>query len=82
MEEYYRFIGLFLILIGWIYTTYRAIVGLKKPMHLPFSILYGLGSFLLFLHSLVLNDLVFMVLNFFATLMPIINIFLLFSRKN
>ncbi len=81
MSDIYGLIGILLILGGWAYETLIALKAGKTSIPLAFSILYGAGSLLLFVHSLLLNDLVFMVLNVFATLIPLVNIVLAVKNK-
>ncbi|MBI5159540.1 hypothetical protein HY992_05460 [Candidatus Micrarchaeota archaeon] len=49
---------------------------------LSFAALYGIGSLLLTVHSISIQDTVFMLLNAFATLIAIVNVyFILFPAK-
>ncbi len=81
MSDIYGLVGLVLILIGWVYELAKALKAGKPHIPLGFSLLYGAGSLLLFVHSWLLNDLVFMILNAGATIIPVINIFLIFRSK-
>ncbi len=77
----YGLIGLFLILIGWIYETGVAIKNKKTNLPITFAILYGVGSALLAIHSLILNDMVFLTLNGTAAGIAIINAALSFKKS-
>lgn len=74
MSDIYGLIGLILILAGWVYETFLVLRKIKMPLPLGFAALYGIGSLLLAIHSWMLNDLVFLILNIAATLIAIINI--------
>jgi len=82
MSNIFGLAGLVLILIGWIYETAVALKTRKVPLPLGFAVLYGAGSLLLTIHSWILNDLVFIILNLVATLIAIINILLIFRSKS
>ena len=77
----YGISGLILILAGWIYETYHAIKNRKTSLPLAFALLYGFGSLLLTVHSWILNDTVFIILNAVATVIAVINIFLILTGK-
>ncbi|MFA5106166.1 MAG: lipid-A-disaccharide synthase N-terminal domain-containing protein [Candidatus Micrarchaeia archaeon] len=81
MADYFGIIGLLLILAGWIYELFQAIKNKKSQVPLSFAILYGLGSLLLTLHSIELNDAVFIVLNAAATIIALSNIAFSFAGK-
>lgn len=81
MDYAYGAAGLVLILIGWIYETAKTIKRGKSTVPLEFAVLYATGSFLLLVYSWLLNDFVFIALNFFATLVPLINIYFIFKKK-
>ena len=74
MADYIGIIGLFLILVGWILEILEVIRKKKTQVPLSFALLYGAGSALLTWHSIELADIVFIVLNAFATLIAIMNI--------
>ena len=74
MADWYGLIGLLLISIGWLFELAEVLKKRQSQVPLSFAILYGAGSLLLTLHSLELNDIVFIVLNAFATLIAIANI--------
>lgn len=76
MVNFYGLFGLVLILIGWIYETVLVLQENKKPLPLGFAALYGIGSLFLAIHSWLLNDFVFILLNIIATLIAIAHIFL------
>ena len=77
----YGLAGLGLLLIGWIYETILVLRGTKKPLPLGFAALYGFGTLLLAIHSWILNDLVFIILNVVLMLISIINILLGFKSN-
>ena len=77
MDNFYGLIGLALILIGWIYETAVALKTRKTSLPLGFALLYCFGSLMLTIHSWMLNDIVFIILNAAATCIAIINIFLI-----
>ena len=81
MSDIYGLLGLVLILIGWIYETISAIKTGKTALPLAFAILYGTGSLLLTIHSWLLDDLIFLVLNLAATIIAVINIFLILKTR-
>ncbi len=81
MADIYGLLGLILILIGWIYETVSAIKSGKTSLPLAFAVLYGAGSLLLTIHSWLLSDFVFIILNAAATIIAVINIFLIIKSK-
>ena len=81
MDDYFGFIGLLLILMGWIAELARAIRAKKAQVPLSFAILYGAGSLLLTLHSIQLSDAVFVALNGAAALIALANIGILLLHK-
>ena len=81
MTDIYGLLGLVVILIGWTYETVSAIKSGKTSLPLAFAVLYGAGSLLLTIHSWLLNDFVFIILNATATVIAIINIFLILRVK-
>lgn len=68
-------LGLALILAAWIPETLATIKSKKAGMKREFIMLYLLGSFFLVLHSIILWDFVFLVLNSGATLVAFINLY-------
>jgi len=75
--------GLILILAAWIPETYSTIKTKKVGMRREFIFLYLFGSLFLTLHSIILNDFVFLILNAVATLMAFINLYysLIYENK-
>jgi len=67
--------GLVLILLGWIPQTIETIKKGFCPLSPAFAVLYALGSIALTLYAYQLNDAVFLILNGFAAIMALINIF-------
>ena len=81
MADYFGFIGLLLILIGWIAELARAIKERKAQVPLSFALLYGIGSALLTIHSFLLSDAVFVALNAAAALIALANIVISLLQK-
>ena len=79
--SYFGFIGITLILLGWIYETYLTIKTKKVSLPLNFVLIYGAGTVLLTIHSWILNDLIFLILNIAATIIAIINIYFIFKAR-
>ena len=79
MPDYFGIIGLLFILAGWLYELAQSLKSKKPGVPLRFALLYGAGSLLLTLHSFLLGDLVFLVLNAAATLIAAVNAY--FSLK-
>jgi len=68
-------IGLVLILAAWVPGTLTTIKTKKVGMRIEFIFLYLFGSLFLALHSIILNDLIFLTLNGLATVMAFINLY-------
>ena len=81
MSDLFGIIGLILILCGWIYELISMLKTKKSSLPLGFAVLYGMGSLLLTLHSWLLDDLVFLILNGAATIIAMINIGFIISKK-
>lgn len=74
MDVYFGEIGLVLILAGWLIELWGAVKRGKPQVPLEFALLYACGSFLLVLYSMGLNDMVFLALNGFATIIALANV--------
>jgi len=73
--DFLGFIGLIFILVAWLPETIRNIRDSAVNSRWGFLILYTMGSFLLTIYSLLLNNLVFSILNGLAVILAAINIF-------
>ncbi|MEM4295365.1 MAG: hypothetical protein QXI89_01280 [Candidatus Anstonellales archaeon] len=80
MASYIGFIGVVLILLGWIPETYSAIKE-KRTINPAFALLYAIGSSMLAYHALLLNDMAFLILNVVASLIAFLNLYLSVSFK-
>lgn len=78
--DYLGMLGMLLILIAWIPQTMQNWRERGKNLNLRFVALYLFGSALLAYHAIVINDMVFLALNGFATLIAVFNAFIIFSR--
>lgn len=78
MLEYFGLIGLVLILLGWATETVEVLKKKKVSIPLSFAALYGVGSLLLTIHSISIQDAVFTILNAFATLIALVNLYFIF----
>ena len=76
-------LGLVFILAAWIPETFTTIKTKKVGMRREFIFLYLFGSLFLTLHSIILEDFVFTVLNAVATIMAFINLYysLIYGKK-
>jgi lipid-A-disaccharide synthase-like uncharacterized protein len=72
--DYYGLVGITLILVAWLPETIKNMKAAKVNTRYEFLILYTLGSFLLTIHALILNDIIFIVLNALATILSSANI--------
>ncbi len=73
--DFLGFTGLIFILIAWLPETIKNIRNSAVNSRWGFLILYTIGSFLLTIYSLLLNNLVFSILNGLAVILAAINIF-------
>ena len=76
MADFYGIAGLFLILFGWSIELLRAWRTGKAQVPPLFAVLYGAGSILLTVHSIMLDDLAFIGLNAAAALIAGANVWL------
>jgi MtN3 and saliva related transmembrane protein len=67
--------GLICIVFAWIPQTVKTVRNKRSDIGLPFLILYILGSFSLTVYSVLLNDIIFMILNGLATFESAINLY-------
>ena len=74
MADIFGITGLFLISAGWLVELWGIFKRKKSQVPFNFALLYGAGSAFLTLHSLILSDNVFIVLNGFATIIALLNI--------
>lgn len=75
-------IGAIVIAISWIPEIERTII--SKDIHgldIKFVFLYLLGSVLLFVHALNIRDLPFAIVNGLLSLMAIVQLFVIVSRR-
>jgi lipid-A-disaccharide synthase-like uncharacterized protein len=72
--DYFGLFGLVIILAGWLFELAETISKRKTQVPMSFAVLYGAGSLLLTVHSALLGDMVFLILNAFATLIALMNI--------
>ena len=68
-------IGLVLIATAWIPQIIKTIKEKESHVSIIFPILYSTGSIALVIHSIIINDLVFIVLNSVAGFMGLIGLF-------
>jgi lipid-A-disaccharide synthase-like uncharacterized protein len=68
-------LGLALILVAWIPQTLATIKTKKVGMRREFIILYLLGSLFLAIHSIIIDDFVFLILNAGATFVASVNLY-------
>ena len=68
-------LGLVLILVAWIPETFSTIKTKKVGMRREFILLYLFGSLFLTLHSILLQDFVFLILNAGATFVASVNLY-------
>ena len=67
--NYFGIIGLILIGLGWIPQVVEIIKEKKSNLNLKFALLYTFGSLALTIHAVLISDLIFILLNAFATFM-------------
>jgi lipid-A-disaccharide synthase-like uncharacterized protein len=82
MADIYGIVGLLFITAGWLVELWDIFKSKRNAIPLNFAVLYGAGSALLTMHSVLLGDRIFIMLNGFATLIALVNILLnLMNRK-
>lgn len=74
MADFYGIAGLALILLAWLWELLQLVRKRQATVPLRFALLYCAGSLLLTWHSLILDDMVFVVLNAGAALVAVANI--------
>ena len=75
-------IGLVLIASAWIPQILKMIKEKKSHVSIIFPILYSVGSIALVIHSIIINDLVFIILNSVAGFMGILGLFFALKYRN
>jgi uncharacterized protein with PQ loop repeat len=68
-------IGLVLIAIAWIPQIAKMIREKKSSVSIIFPVLYSLGSIALAIHSFIIDDLIFIILNSIASVMGLLGLF-------
>ena len=74
--------GLVLLIMAWIPQTLATIKTKKVGMRRGFIVLYLLGSLLLVVHSVLIDDPVFLVLNAGAALVAAVNLYYSLMSKS
>ncbi len=75
-------IGAIVIAISWIPEIERTIISKDiRGLDVKFVLLYLLGSVLLFVHALDIRDLPFAIVNGLLSLMAIVQLFVIVSRR-
>lgn len=67
--------GIGFILLGWIPQTLETVRKGSCPLHPVFAILYALGSTVLIVYAYQIDDDVFLLLNGFAAVMALANLY-------
>ncbi len=80
--DYLGLLGMALILIAWLPETWQNYKEKGKNLNLKFVLLYLFGSAFLTYHAYLLNDMVFLALNAIATLIAIINGYLILANRS
>lgn len=75
MIEMIGFLGALGIAISWIPQTIRTFKTKKTGLDLRFNMIYVAASLLLTIYSFMIDDLVFIVLNLFATSLSSFNLY-------
>ena len=73
------YVGLTAVATGWIPQTYQTIKEKDCKANMQFLILNFIGSFSLMVYAIILNDIVFSILNFMTSLGAIINFYYKFK---
>ncbi len=68
-------LGLLCIAGAWVPQTIETVRSRYCTIGFPFLILYIIGSASLTIHSIIINDMVFLVLNVAATVQSLINLY-------
>ncbi len=68
-------LGLFIILIAWLPETIKNIRNRRVRTRIEFLLLYTIGSMLLTIHSIIISDPIFVVLNGLAAILSGMNLF-------
>ncbi len=75
------YIGLAAVASGWIPQTFQTIKEKDCKANMQFLVLNFIGSFSLMLYAIILNDVVFSVLNSMTAIGAIINFYYKFKAK-
>ncbi|MDO8427975.1 MAG: hypothetical protein Q7S92_02065 [Candidatus Diapherotrites archaeon] len=78
MLEYVGIAGLLLLLLAWIPETLEVIRLRKTEMEIKFILIYTLGSVFLAVHSFLLKDSIFLILNVLIVFSTLINAYYFF----
>ena len=79
--DYLGLAGLLFILIAWLPETWQNYKEKGKNLNLKFVLLYLFGSAFLTYHAWLLNDMVFLSLNAIATLIALLNGWLILANR-
>lgn len=79
--QIFGYVGLLALAIGWVPQTLQTIKEKDCKINTKFLVLNFIGSFSLMLYAIILNDLIFSVLNFMTTIGAIINIIYKFKAS-
>jgi lipid-A-disaccharide synthase-like uncharacterized protein len=74
-------IGLIAVACAWIPETIRTLRTKKSGLELKFNLVYVAGSLLLVAYSVGINDMIFILLNSFASVMSLINLYYTVKEK-
>ena len=75
-------LGMALILIAWLPETWQNYKERGRNLNLKFVLLYLFGSAFLAYHAYLINDVVFLTLNAIATLVALINGYLILANRD
>ncbi|MCJ7817190.1 MAG: lipid-A-disaccharide synthase N-terminal domain-containing protein [Candidatus Aenigmarchaeota archaeon] len=74
-------IGLIAVAAAWIPETIRTLKTKKSGLELKFNLVYVAGSLVLVAYSVGINDMIFIALNTFASIMSLINLYYTIKEK-
>jgi lipid-A-disaccharide synthase-like uncharacterized protein len=74
-------IGLIAVACVWIPETIRTLKTKKSGLEPKFNLVYVAGSLLLVAYSVGINDMIFIALNSFASIMSLINLYYTIKEK-
>jgi len=81
MSTWVGIIGMMLIVIAWLPQTIENIKKKKSDINIKFVIAYLIGSLILLVYALMINDLVFSILNIAAAAQSFINLVIELGEK-